>query len=300
MYLDRYFIFMKTIIMFLIMLTVAQAQLKHLPSNSPYQYGDSDYTQYSADSLLHTSTYSLTFDDGPNKNYTPQILDHLKSYNVKATFFIVGSRVNESDYPLLKRILNEGHILASHDWTHDNNNNENREIFKKDLRKSIQKIETIYNRLGFELPIMYFRFPYAAYGRNRGYHHLNVIRELSQEMYNQNCIHFAFWDNDSGDWIPGMDGEQIFQNFKAFEQGGRFYTYKIRNGKIIKVTDTIPGKKVPQINKGGVILFHDMYQKTVDGVAKILKYASQRNIRFVNLNEIHEYQIHGNYVCRLN
>lgn len=59
----------------------------------------------------------LTFDDGPHPELTPQILDTLKQFNAKATFFVIGERAEE--YPdILKRILAEGHTLASHTQHH--------------------------------------------------------------------------------------------------------------------------------------------------------------------------------------
>jgi peptidoglycan/xylan/chitin deacetylase (PgdA/CDA1 family) len=61
--------------------------------------------------------FALTFDDAPDPIYTPQILDILKEYGVAATFFVVGNRVEE--YPsLTQRIVDEGHELANHSYTH--------------------------------------------------------------------------------------------------------------------------------------------------------------------------------------
>ena len=60
---------------------------------------------------------ALTFDDGPWATYTPQILDILKRYNAKGTFFVVGRQAQR--YPdLLKRIAAEGHEFGNHTWTH--------------------------------------------------------------------------------------------------------------------------------------------------------------------------------------
>ncbi|NLY46727.1 MAG: polysaccharide deacetylase family protein, partial [Tissierella sp.] len=60
----------------------------------------------------------LTFDDGPSATVTPAILDILKEYNIKATFFVVGSMVDK--YPhMLKRIWDEGHKIGNHSYSHD-------------------------------------------------------------------------------------------------------------------------------------------------------------------------------------
>lgn len=60
---------------------------------------------------------SLTFDDGPDPRYTPQILDILKAQHIRATFFVCGKRLAE--YPDLgKRIVAEGHLIGNHTDTH--------------------------------------------------------------------------------------------------------------------------------------------------------------------------------------
>lgn len=62
-------------------------------------------------------TVALTFDDGPNPVFTPQILAILKKYHVKATFFVVGA--NAKLYPdIIKQIHEQGHVIASHSETH--------------------------------------------------------------------------------------------------------------------------------------------------------------------------------------
>lgn len=59
----------------------------------------------------------LTFDDGPNQ-YTPKLLDVLKRYDVKATFFILGKKIKGNE-AILQRIVDEGHTIGLHSMTHD-------------------------------------------------------------------------------------------------------------------------------------------------------------------------------------
>jgi peptidoglycan/xylan/chitin deacetylase (PgdA/CDA1 family) len=62
-------------------------------------------------------TISLTFDDGPDPNYTPAILSILRESNVKGTFFVIGKKAER--YPdLLRQIHAEGHIIANHSYNH--------------------------------------------------------------------------------------------------------------------------------------------------------------------------------------
>ncbi|MGB4450724.1 MAG: glycerol-3-phosphate acyltransferase, partial [Tepidanaerobacteraceae bacterium] len=65
----------------------------------------------------HFKYVALTFDDGPDPVYTPEILDILKEKDVRATFFLVGKNVNS--YPeIAKRIVEEGHSIGNHTYSH--------------------------------------------------------------------------------------------------------------------------------------------------------------------------------------
>jgi peptidoglycan/xylan/chitin deacetylase (PgdA/CDA1 family) len=100
----------------------------------------------------HQNIY-LTFDDGPSDN-TDEILDILAEYNVKATFFVVGKEDEES-VRLYKRIVNEGHTLAMHSYTHDYSSlYASLGSFKDEITKQRQ---LIYDITGY-MP-QFFRFP---------------------------------------------------------------------------------------------------------------------------------------------
>jgi len=64
-----------------------------------------------------TKTMALTFDDGPDPNWTPLLLDRLKALGAKATFFLVGARALRHP-DLVARILAEGHEIGNHSWSH--------------------------------------------------------------------------------------------------------------------------------------------------------------------------------------
>ena len=61
---------------------------------------------------------ALTFDDGPNPQYTPEMLAALKERNVKATFFLLGEEVEK--YPeIVKQIQEDGHLIGNHSYKHE-------------------------------------------------------------------------------------------------------------------------------------------------------------------------------------
>lgn len=83
----------------------------------------------------------LTFDDGPSKN-TEKILDILKEHQAQATFFIIGSEINEETKPLLQRMMHEGHSVGIHANVHDYETlYESLDGFLKDYETLSKKLE---------------------------------------------------------------------------------------------------------------------------------------------------------------
>src|SRR6185369_4744618 len=99
---------------------------------------------------------ALTFDDGPDPKWTPQVLDILKARGVKAAFFLVG--VNAEKYPdLVRRIVAEGHEIGNHTYYHPNLAICWPEHIKLELNATQLLLETITGRSTTP-----FRPPYAA------------------------------------------------------------------------------------------------------------------------------------------
>ena len=99
---------------------------------------------------------ALTFDDGPDPKWTPQILDILRQYHVHATFFIIGKHAE--NYPgLVRRILKEGHEIGSHTYTHPNLSEVTPEQATLELNATQRLIEWITGRT-----TILFRPPYNA------------------------------------------------------------------------------------------------------------------------------------------
>lgn len=284
---------MKLLIILSLFITNVFAKLEHLPVEIPYRPAvDTGYTQYGGESLHFRNSYSLTFDDGPHPTRTNEILDILKKYHARATFFILTEKLNTTTLPIIKRILDEGHILASHGEVHHRSSKITKELFKKNLKDSLLKLKTYADKAGHNLDKFYYRFPYADYGTRNDYHHMNVIKEVSLELFNENCIHFAFWDIDSGDWIPSLTSNEVFKNILAYQYGGEYISYSVlrRNGRV-----TYPKKylNVDSPTRGGVILFHDIQEKTPKGVESFLKYAQENSLEIIPLNEVKEFSYDG-------
>ncbi|MDO6818332.1 polysaccharide deacetylase family protein [Zobellia sp. 1_MG-2023] len=68
---------------------------------------------------LNNNWISITFDDGPNREFTPKVLDLLEKYNAKATFFCIGEQI-EKHPEILKKIIAQGHTIGNHTYSHTN------------------------------------------------------------------------------------------------------------------------------------------------------------------------------------
>lgn len=126
----------------------------------------------------------LTFDDGPSK-YTIQILDILKKYDAKATFFVIGNCICEENREILERIVAEGHAIGLHA------NNHSYEKFYADENSFLKDYECLYNTLkedyGIETAI--FRLPGGSackYLNGNGRKYVDKMRERGFSCFDWN------------------------------------------------------------------------------------------------------------------
>ncbi len=97
----------------------------------------------------------LTFDDGPHPDFTPRVLDVLRTYGVRATFFVVG-RAAAAHPDLVHRIASEGHELAHHSFTHG----EPGETNASDLLREIHDTDAVLEGIVGQRPRL-FRPPHG-------------------------------------------------------------------------------------------------------------------------------------------
>jgi peptidoglycan/xylan/chitin deacetylase (PgdA/CDA1 family) len=100
---------------------------------------------------------ALSFDDGPNAEYTPQVLALLANYEATATFFVIGKHIHGNE-SLLKQMLAEGHSIGNHSYSHSFFIDfKNVQGFKEELA---QTEELIFNAIGKRVKL--FRPPYGV------------------------------------------------------------------------------------------------------------------------------------------
>ena len=121
---------------------------------------------------------ALTFDDGPNPRWTPQLLDLLAKYNVRATFFLIGQfAVKQRE--LVRRTHEAGHLIGNHTWTHPN-------LFRTDPATTRKELDVTTNRLQqiTGTRVRFFRPPYG-FRRPRT---LRIARDLGMIPVTWNVI----------------------------------------------------------------------------------------------------------------
>jgi peptidoglycan/xylan/chitin deacetylase (PgdA/CDA1 family) len=130
----------------------------------------------------------LTFDDGPDPRYTPEVLALLRQYRIKATFCLIG--VNVIEFPQLVRAIDaEGHTLCNHSWVHDTGlGNRSYSTIASDMARTNEAIRAAAPGSR----VSYFRHPGGAWTQAA----VNSARQLGMTS-----LH---WDVDPRDWLkPG-------------------------------------------------------------------------------------------------
>lgn len=136
---------------------------------------------------------ALTFDDGPDRRFTPKVLDVLKKHDVKATFFLMGSRVR--GLPMItKRIDEEGHSIGNHTYWHPKLYTESLERMWWEVNETEKAISEV---VGYKPRL--FRAPYGG-----------LTEPLLSGLANME-LSVVGWSVDSLDW-KGISAEEVENN----------------------------------------------------------------------------------------
>ena len=190
----------------------------------------------------------FTFDDGPSALVTPHILDILKREGIKATFFILGKSA-ESNPELVKRIYEEGHMLANHTYTHNYAN-----IYKapENLIIELDRTEALIQEiLGFDYSLRLMRFPGGSFGEKSVFK--RAVNDFGYVYLDWNCLN---GDSEGLD----MTEERLMQRFIS----------TAANHKVL------------------VILMHDTDTKEINLtiLPKMIDYLRNRGYEFDTLSEV--------------
>lgn len=190
----------------------------------------------------------LTFDDGPTY-LTPEILDILKSKEVKATFFTLGQQV-EANPDTVKREFEEGHTIANHSYSHDYPYiYKNVDNFKADLDRAAAAISQVIGENNY---VKLFRFPGGTFREAK--------KAPYREYLSQNGYYYIDWNCMNGDAeAQNVPADKLLANVKKTSQG----------------------------SNNIVVLMHDAATKrtTVEALPSIIDYLRSEGYSFHTLGE---------------
>ena len=195
----------------------------------------------------------LTFDDGPSNN-THEILDILKKYNIKATFFVLGSQV-EVFPETTNRVYNEGHYIANHGYSHKYSNiYQSPEQVLNEFNQCNQIVASTINVPEYNSHL--FRFPGGSVGGKYA-----ELKSQAIALLDQNNILHIDWNSLTGDSEKTNPTEEYLMN---------------------NLQKTTEGKN------SLVVLMHDAQAKhiTVETLPKVIEYLIQQGYKFKNFYEI--------------
>lgn len=163
---------------------------------------------------------ALTFDDAPDAWFTPQVLDVLKKYKVRATFFVMGVRA-ESHPDVVKRMIREGHEVGNHSYDHPNLPHQSDAAFHRQVERTSSIIRTLTGRS----PHL-FRPPYGNISEGQ-------IQWLASQKYR-----VVNWNVDSLDW-KGLSADQVSANVLAHVRPGSIVLQHAAGGEGENLAGTV-------------------------------------------------------------
>ncbi len=195
---------------------------------------------------------ALTFDDGPNPHTTPQVLDTLYRYNIKATFFVVGSSVRENP-ELVRRIVAEGHTLGNHTYTHTNMS----ELSPQQMRQELQRTkEAVDEALGYHYPMDLMRPPYGD-----PYFDRSSMLPAFKGVVREERLFVILWTLDTQDYLADGSPAMVVRNVISADRRVR-----------------------PRADR--VVLLHDNHRQTARALPEIIDYYQASSLRFTGVHEL--------------
>lgn len=179
---------------------------------------------------------ALSFDDGPAKTLTPELLQILKDNDAKATFFVLGNRVKlYSD--IIAEAYKEGNEIGNHSYDHSDFT----KLTKEQMLNQIKTTNDAIYQITHEYPT-FFRPPYGAIN--------DTVREIA------NCP-LALWSIDSNDWRSISD-EQVINNVMSELSDGKIILMHDIHERTINISKTL----LPKIKAQGykIVSIKELYQ----------------------------------------
>lgn len=190
----------------------------------------------------------LTFDDGPSRTVTPEVLKILNQYDIKATFFVLGTMAEESP-DILKDVINNGHRLGNHGYSHKY------DVIYKNMDNFLGEVSStdriLKQILGQDFTTDLFRFPGGSFESYKN-PYIDAVKNRGYRVYDWNVL------NGDAEAL-NVPKDVLITNLKTTESN-------VKSGNII-------------------VLMHDGYGKetTVEALPTIIEYLINKGYSFRTL-----------------
>lgn len=187
-----------------------------------------DETSFEGQTILrrgkrHGKMIALTFDDGPHPTHTPKLLKILKDNDVKAAFFMLGSRIAE--YPkIAARVHAEGHEIGNHSYTHPFFSKSKQEKIDSEIKRTNEAIKKITGCSEVKL----LRPPYGALPKY-------VIAKAEEEGF-----HIVMWSYDSKDYQGHSVDYMLDKALKRVKSGDVMLFHDIHANTVKLIAELVP------------------------------------------------------------
>jgi peptidoglycan/xylan/chitin deacetylase (PgdA/CDA1 family) len=178
---------------------------------------------------------ALTFDDGPNPEWTPRLLDILAKHDLKATFFMLGKFASVQS-ELVRRVAAEGHLVGDHSWSHPKLSTCQAERIREELKRTKDTLEQMIGST-----VKFFRPPFGA----RRPAVFRIARELGLEP--------VLWNAMTNDWSePSTEkiAATLSKKVDALTRSGNAANIVLHDGNH---RETV-GKRGPSVAAAGMIV----------------------------------------------
>ncbi|CAN5627340.1 hypothetical protein BH23PAT1_BH23PAT1_1790 [soil metagenome] len=224
----------------------------------------------------NTNELALIFDDGPNPLVTPKLLEVLKEKGVKANFFIIGARAEQ--YPdVLKQIVQDGHEIGDHSYTHQHMSDVLRQEGENIIREEIEKSRSAIIKISGlnDDNVRFFRPPFLDWNEE--------LSEIAQDLYGDRIIMTPLavsdWDWGSDDWDRGQTdairqkADEIVKVWEKETKPGAIYAFHDSSHYNLpgnKTKDNWPHRAWP----------------TLESIPKIIEFLETKGLKIKKLSEM--------------
>lgn len=203
---------------------VPHLEHERTPASSPGAEAKPQPAETQQAAVTKVKRAALTFDDGPDDKFTPAVLNILKEYQVKATFFVVGKQVKKNP-EMLRRIYEEGHAIGNHSFDHPDFSKLSSTRLEAEINQADQAIQ---DAAGITTPL--FRAPFGA------------LSEPLKKYLKATGRSLVKWTVDTRDWTGAPSEEILHAVQKQTKPNGiiLMHSFGGKNGDLSNTVEALP------------------------------------------------------------